>query len=306
MALRKISQSASVCFIRTCPGCPPESVGFLQLFIRELTVTNREYDYTPRQSSKFIELPHRYDANRLLGRLDALHSLQREALLSQLQLVHLQSGQVLCEPGDSFEYVYLPTTTVLSLQYVLSNGMMLEVAEIGSEGLFGQHLVGTNSVTPYRVVTCRDGFAYRVSRDALFKAQAGSAELRSLVLGCIQFLMAQIAQISFCSRHHLLKKQLCRWLILAYDRSRSVEIKITHSILAQMLGVWRESISDAAGDLQKMGLIRQHRRSIILVDLRGLDTQACGCHRTIRQEMKRIFPDSVRMATGLRAGERPA
>lgn len=258
-----------------------------------------------KRFSKIIELPHRYDANRLLGKLDAPHSLQRDALINQLQLVHLQSGQVVCEPGDSFEYVYLPTTTVLSLQYVLSNGMMLEVAEIGSEGLFGQHLVGTNSVTPYRVVTCRDGFAYRVSTDALFKAQAGSAELRGLVLGCIQFLMAQIAQISFCSRHHLLKKQLCRWLILAYDRSRSVEIKVTHSMLAQMLGVWRESISDAASDLQRMGLIQQYRGSIILADLHGLETQACACHRAIRQEMNRIFPDSVRMTTGPRAGEGP-
>ncbi|WP_408638635.1 Crp/Fnr family transcriptional regulator [Paraburkholderia ginsengisoli] len=267
---------------------------------------NREYDCMPKQSGKIIELPHRYDANRLLGKLDALDSLQRNALLSQLQLVHLQSGQVLCEPGDNFEHIYLPTTTVLSLQYVLSNGMMLEVAEIGSEGLFGQHLVGTNSVTPYRLVTCRDGFAYRVSTDALFKVLSGSAELRSLVLGCIQFLMAQIAQISFCSRHHLLKKQLCRWLILAYDRSRSVEIKVTHSMLAQMLGVWRESISDAAGDLQKMGLIHQHRRSIILADLQGLDMQACDCHRAIRKEMNRIFPDSVRIPAGRLAGETPA
>jgi CRP-like cAMP-binding protein len=257
----------------------------------------------PRQSGKLIELPHRYDANRVLGKFGAIHSSQCDALLSQLELVHLQSGQVLCEPGDSFEHVYLPTTTVLSLQYVLPNGMMLEVAEIGNEGLFGQHVLGKNSIAPYRLATCRDGFAYRVSMDALSKVLDSSAALRSLVVDCIQFVMAQIAQISVCSRHHLLKKQLCRWLILAYDRSRSVEIKVTHSMLAQMLGVWRESISDAAGELQKLGLIQQHRRSIVIADLHGLDVHACDCHRAIRKEMNRIFPKSVHMAAGRFAGK---
>ena len=266
-------------------------------------MTNPEPDCMPERSDKITELPHRRDANRLLGVLGALHPSQRDALQSQLQLVHLPSGQVICEPGDHFDHIYLPTTTVISLQYVLSDGMMLEVAEVGSEGLFGQHLIGNNSATPYRAVTSHDGFSYRLGVDAFLKVLSGSADLRNLVLRCIQFLMAQIAQVSFCSRHHLLKKQLCRWLILAYDRSRSVEIKVTHSVLAQMLGVWRETISDAAGDLQKMGLIHQHRSSIILADLHGLDAQACGCHRTIRQEMSRIFPDSVGSVMGLRLGE---
>ena len=264
-------------------------------------MTNSEHSCAPKRSGRSIELPHRHNANRLLAELNVLHSVDGNALLRELQLVHLQSGQVVCEPGDLFEYIYLPTTAVLSLQYVLSGSMMLEVAQVGSESLFGQHLIGTSSATPYRLVTCRDGFCYRIHTHSFLKILAGSAELRSLVLGCIQFVMTQITQISFCSRHHLLKKQLCRWLILAYDRSRSVEIKVTHSMLAQMLGVWRETVSDAAGDLQKMGLIQQHRSSIILADLDSLDAQACSCHKIIRQEMGRIFPNSLRSAMSLRA-----
>ncbi|MFM0592504.1 MULTISPECIES: Crp/Fnr family transcriptional regulator [Paraburkholderia] len=266
-------------------------------------MTYREPDCVPKRSSKIIELPHRHDTNRLLAATNTLPPSQREALLSRLQLVHLQSGHVLCEPGDYFDHIYLPTTTILSLQYVLSDGMMLEGAQVGSEGLFGQNLTGNNSATPYRAVACRDGFSYRLDADVFVEALSGSVQLRNLMLSCIQFQTAQIAQVSFCSRHHLLKKQLCRWLILAYDRSRSVEIKVTHNMLAQMLGVWRETISDAASELQKMGLIHQHRSSIILADLHGLDAQACGCHKSIRQELNRIFPDNVRAAMGLRLGE---
>jgi len=261
---------------------------------------NREQICTPKRSGTMIELPHQSDANRFLG---ALGPVEREMLSSHLQLVHLKSGQVLCEPGEQLEHIYLPTTTVISLQYVLSDGMMLEVAQIGDEGLIGRQIMGGNGAIPCRVVTCRDGFSYRLREDLFSQTLDTSAAMRGLVLRCIQLLMMQSAQISFCSRHHLLKNQLCRWLILAYDRSRSVEIKVTHNMLAQMLGARRETVSDAAGEIQKMGLIHQHRSSIILADLHGLDAQACGCHTAIRQEMNRIFPGNIRTLLGLRLGK---
>jgi CRP-like cAMP-binding protein len=266
----------------------------------------RPLDRKQTQSGRLIELPHRHSANRPLAQLDTLHPIQRNAFLNRLQLVHLQAGQVLCEPGDSLKFVYLPTTTVLSLQYALSDGMTLEVAQIGSESLFAQYFTGSSVAAAYRVVALRDGFCYRIQTAAFLEALADSPELRNVMLECMQFLSAQIAQISFCSRRHLLKKQLCRWFVLAYDRSRSIEIKVTHNVLAQLLGVYRETISDAAGQLQKTGLIQQHRSSIILADLDALDAQACGCHRAIRHEMQRIFSGHSGLSLPLRERDKSA
>jgi CRP-like cAMP-binding protein len=262
-------------------------------------VTHREYkESAARPGGVMIELPHRTDANRFLG---ALGAADRAALAGHLQLVHVKSGQVLCEPGEALDYVYLPVTTVISIQYASSDGMTLEVAEIGSEGLVSQELIGSNGATPCRVVTCRDGFAYRLGARVFSNLLRDSTDLRRLVFLCIQLLMVQATQISFCSRHHVLKHQLCRWFMLAYDRSRSVEIQVTHSMLAQMLGVRRETVTDAAGDIQKAGLIRQYRSSIILLDLPGLDAQSCGCHTIVRDEMNKILSGNVGVLAELRS-----
>lgn len=262
-------------------------------------MTHREFkEHTAKSPGALIELPHRSDANRFLG---ALGTAERAALASHLQLVHVKSGQVLCEPGEPLEFVYLPVTTVISIQYASSDGMTLEVAEIGSEGLVSQQMISSNGATPCRVVTCRDGFSYRLSKAVFSRVLDESAGMRRLVFLCIQLLMVQISQISFCSRHHVLKHQLCRWFMLAYDRSRSVEIQVTHSMLAQMLGVRRETVTDAAGEIQKMGLIRQYRSSIILADLPGLDAQACGCHTIIREEMNKILSGKVGVLDELRS-----
>ncbi|WP_323122776.1 Crp/Fnr family transcriptional regulator [Burkholderia alba] len=262
-------------------------------------MTHREFkEPAARPGGGMIELPHRSDANRFLG---ALGTVERAALAGHLQLVHVKSGQVLCEPGAALDYVYLPVTTVISIQYASSDGMTLEVAEIGSEGLVSQQLIGSNGAMPCRVLTCRDGFSYRLSERMFSSVLRESAEMRRLVFLCIQLLMVQVTQISFCSRHHVLKNQLCRWFMLAYDRSRSVEIQVTHNMLAQMLGVRRETVTDAAGDIQKAGLIRQYRSSIILADLPGLDAQACGCHTIIRDEMNKILSGNVGVLAELRS-----
>ncbi|CAJ9110582.1 cyclic nucleotide-binding domain-containing protein [Burkholderia pseudomallei] len=248
-------------------------------------MTYREYKEPATRAGGIIELPHRTDANRFLASLGVA---ERATLASHLQLVHVKSGQVLCEPGMALEHVYLPVTTVISIQYASSDGMTLEIAEIGNEGIVSPQLVGTDGASPCRVITCRDGFSYRLGARVLSNLLEESAQTRQAIFRCTHLLMAQTKQISFCSRHHVLKNQLCRWFLLAYDRSRSVEIQVTHSMLAQMLGVRRETVTDAAGDIQKMGLIRQYRSSIILVDLPGLDAQSCGCHAIIREEMKKI------------------
>ncbi|WP_196222163.1 Crp/Fnr family transcriptional regulator [Burkholderia ubonensis] len=252
-------------------------------------------------ASGMIELSPSFDANRFLAALDRD---DRAALASHLQLVHVKSGQVLCEPGETLAAVYLPVTTAVSLQYVSSGGMTLEVAEIGSEGVVCDDVIGGSGTTPCRVVACRDGFAYRLDRRAFAAAFDASPVLRHLLFVCLRLLIAQVSQITFCSRHHVLKHQLCRWFLLAYDRSRSIEIQVTHSMLAQMLGVRRETVTDAAGEIQKLGLIRQYRSSIVLADLPGLDRMACGCRGIVRDEMQRILSADAGVPAASRSGSR--
>lgn len=250
-----------------------------------MPVTHLARDGAARTSG-MIELSHSFDANRFLAALDRD---ERAALIPRLQLVHLKSGQVLCEPGASLAAVYLPVTTAISLQYVSSGGMTLEVAEIGSESIVCDDVIGGSGTMPCRAVACRDGFVYRLDRQAFAAAFDASPVIRHLVFVSVRLLMAQVSQITFCSRHHVLKHQLCRWFMLAYDRSRSIEIQVTHSMLAQMLGVRRETVTDAAGEIQKLGLIRQYRSSIVLADLQGLEKMSCGCRAIVRDEMKRIL-----------------
>lgn len=249
-------------------------------------------------TSGMIELSHSFDANRFLAALDRE---ERATLIANLQLVHLKSGQVLCEPGEMLTAVYLPVTTAISLQYVSSGGMTLEVAEIGSESVVCDDVIGGSGRMPCRAVACRDGFVYRLDRGIFAAAFDGSPVIRHLVFVCVRLLMAQVSQITFCSRHHVLKHQLCRWFLLAYDRSRSIEIQVTHSMLAQMLGVRRETVTDAAGEIQKLGLIRQYRSSIELADLAGLEKMSCGCRAIVRDEMKRILSADSSVTAAVRA-----
>ncbi|AFQ50795.1 Crp/Fnr family transcriptional regulator [Burkholderia cepacia] len=245
-----------------------------------------------------IELSHSFDANRFLAALDRD---QRAMLIANLQLVHLKSGQVLCEPGEMLAAVYLPVTTAISLQYVSSAGMTLEVAQIGSESIVCDDVIGGSGRMPCRAIACRDGFVYRLDRRIFATAFDASPVIRHLVFVSVRLLMAQVSQITFCSRHHVLKHQLCRWFLLAYDRSRSIEIQVTHSMLAQMLGVRRETVTDAAGEIQKLGLIRQYRSSIELADLGGLEKLSCGCRAIVRDEMKRILATDSGVTAAARA-----
>ncbi|KVK98240.1 Crp/Fnr family transcriptional regulator [Burkholderia ubonensis] len=243
------------------------------------------------------DLSQSFNTNRFLA---ALGREDRAALAGHLQLVHVKSGQVLCELGEPLAAVYLPVTTMVSLQYVSSGGMTLEVAEIGSEGIVCDEVIRGNGLASRRAVAWRDGFAYRLDRHAFEVAFDASPAIRHLLFVGLRMLIAQVSQITFCSRHHILKHQLCRWFLLAYDRSRSIEIQVTHVILAQMLGVRRETVTEAAGELQKLGLIRQYRSSIVLADLPGLKRISCGCHDIVREDMKRILSADTDMPTASR------
>ena len=183
-----------------------------------------------------IELSHSFDANRFLAAIDRDEPRRWPSPSTRPPEIRASA----LRPGEMLAAVYLPVTTAISLQYVSSGGMTLEVAEIGSESVVCDDVIGGSGRMPCRAVACRDGFVYRLDRRVFAAAFDASPVIRHLVFVCVRLLMAQVSQITFCSRHHVLKHQLCRWFLLAYDRTRSIEIQVTHSMLAQMLGVRRE------------------------------------------------------------------
>ncbi|MBJ9682651.1 Crp/Fnr family transcriptional regulator [Burkholderia multivorans] len=238
------------------------------------------------QTNNVIELPYALDVNHFLSALDGAN---RSALVPHLQLCHVDTGEILCDAGSTLPAVYFPVTTAVSVQYTMAGKPTLAVAEIGCEGVVCDDVVGGDSAMPRRVVVYRGGFAYRIDARRFNDACDASPLIRRQIFMRVQVVLAQISHTLFCSRHHPMQHQLGRWLLIAHDRSRSVEIPITHGMLAQMLGVRRETITDIAQTLQKLGLIRQHRGSIVLTDPAALANATCGCHRAIRDEAQRIL-----------------
>ncbi|MGS0893191.1 Crp/Fnr family transcriptional regulator [Burkholderia stagnalis] len=242
------------------------------------------------QANNVIELPYALDANHFLSALDGI---DRSALAPYMQLFHIETGQVLCNAGTNMDAVYFPVTTAVSIVYLSTGKTTLGMAEIGREGVICTDVVGGDCAMPRRVVVYRGGFAYRLDADRFADACDDSPALRRQVFMRLQMVLAQTAQTMFCSRHHGIQHQLCRWLLIAQERSRSIEIPVTHGVLGQILGVRRETVTDATQALQKRGLIHQHRGSIVLADLANLEQAACGCHRIVRDEVRRILDADV-------------
>ncbi|WP_107314688.1 Crp/Fnr family transcriptional regulator [Burkholderia metallica] len=236
------------------------------------------------QENNVIELPHALGANHFLSALDGII---RSELAPHLQLANLKTGQVLCDAGRNLEAVYFPVTAGISLQYTAGGRMTLGVTEIGREGVVCDDVVG--SAMQRRVVVYRGGFAYRLYARRFASACDASAAMRRQVFMRMQLILSQASQVMFCGRHHVMRQQLGRWLLVAYERSRSIEIPVTHGMLGQMLGVRRETVTEATRQLQELGVIDQHRGAIVLTDLANLERQGCDCHRIIRDETRRIL-----------------
>ncbi|MGU7843714.1 Crp/Fnr family transcriptional regulator [Burkholderia sp. AW33-5] len=232
------------------------------------------------QANNVIELPHALGANHFLSALDGI---SRSELAPHLMLANLKTGQVLCDAGDDLEAVYFPVTAGISLQYTAGGKTTLGVTEIGREGLVCDDVIG--SAMQRRVVVYRGGFAYRLYAHRFADACDASAAIRRQVFVRMQLVLSQASQVMFCSRHHVMRHQLSRWLLIAYERLRSIEIPVTHG----MLGVRRETVTDTTRQLHELGLIHQHRGAVVLTDLDGLERQGCDCHRVIRDETRRIL-----------------
>src|SRR5688572_15247208 len=231
--------------------------------------------------------------NRLLA---ALPQASYERLLPHLEPVLLPLGMALYESGGTQGYVYFPTSSIVSLLYVLENGSSAEIAVTGCEGLVGIALFMGGETTPSRAVVQSAGQGYRIRAAALkTKFEAGGA-LQFLLLRFTQALITQMTQTAVCNRHHAVDQQLCRWLLLSLDRLPANDLVMTQELIANMLGVRREGVTEAAGKLQADGLIEYSRGRITVIDRPGLEARVCECYGVVKKEYDRLLPAVDRQA----------
>ena len=223
--------------------------------------------------------------------LAAIPEQEYARLLPHLELVPLPLGTVLYESGSELRHVYFPTTAIVSLLYVMVDGASAEIAVVGKEGILGVALFMGGETMPNRAVVQSAGHAYRLKGQVLKQEFNRAEELQHLLLRYTQALLTQMAQTAVCNRHHSLDQQLCRWLLLSLERLSSNELIMTQELIANMLGVRREGVTEAAGNLQKAGLISYQRGHITVLDLVGLETRACECYSVVKKEFDRLLPE---------------
>ena len=231
---------------------------------------------------------HSPNQNHLLA---ALPAAEFESLAAHLELVPLPLGEILYEPGTQLRHAYFPTTSIVSLHYVMENGASAETAGVGNEGVVGISLFMGGDTTPSSAVVHTGGHAYRLERRLLKQEFERAGLFQRLLLRYTQALMTQTAQTAACNRHHSLEQQLCRWLLWTMDRVSSRELVITQELIASMLGVRREGVTEAAGKLQRAGFISYRRGHIAVIDRSGLETHACECYGVVKKEFNRLLSD---------------
>ena len=231
--------------------------------------------------------------------LAALPAADLERLRSSLKLVQLPLGKVLYESGSHQKYVYLPSTAIVSLLYMMADGASAEIAVVGNEGIVGVSLFMGGETTTSRAVVQSAGHAYQLPGKILKEEFTRAGALQYRLLRYTQALLTQMAQTAVCNRHHSLDQQLCRWLLLSLDRLSSNELVMTQELIANMLGVRREGVTEAAGNLQAAALIKYSRGHITVVDRAGLEARTCECYAVVKKEFDRLLPlASVDNATG--------
>ena len=231
--------------------------------------------------------PHTPQQNHLLA---ALPAKDYARLLSDLELVSMPLGWAVYESGGHLGYVYFPTTSIVSLLYVMESGASAEIAITGNEGLVGISLFMGGESTPSRAVVQSAGNGYRLRSNILKREFALGGNLQHLALRYTQALITQMAQTAVCNRHHALDQQLCRWLLLSLDRLESNELLMTQELIANMLGVRREGVTEAAGKLQAEGLIQYSRGHIKVLDRAKLEKRVCECYAVVKKEFDRLLP----------------
>ena len=229
-------------------------------------------------------------SNRLLA---ALPEEDYQALLPFLEPVPLPLGMALYESGGAQGYVYFPTSSIVSLLCVLEDGSSAEIAVTGCEGLVGIALFMGGETTPSRAVVQSAGHGYRIRAAALKKKFEVGGALQLLLLRFTQALITQMTQTAVCNRHHAVDQQLCRWLLLSLDRLPANELVMTQDLIANMLGVRREGVTEAAGKLQNDGMIRYSRGRITVLDREKLEARVCECYGVVKKEYDRLLPQAL-------------
>ena len=229
---------------------------------------------------------HKPHQNHLLA---ALPAEVQTRLFPHLELVELPLGKVLYESGDALRHVYFPTDSIVSLLYVMENGASAEISVVGNEGLIGVALFMGGESTPSRAIVQSAGFAYRLLGQRLKDEFNRHGEMLLLMLRYTQSLITQMAQTAVCNRHHSIDQQLCRWLLLSLDRLPSNKLTMTQELIANMLGVRREGVTDAASKLQKHGVIEYSRGQITVLDRPNLEKLSCECYAVVKKETDRLL-----------------
>ena len=235
-------------------------------------------------------LTHDPKANHLLAALPDAEWLR---WAPQLEAVELPLGRVLYESGVALTHIYFPTTAIVSLLYVMEDGASAEIAVVGREGLVGVSLFMGGESTPSRAVVQSAGYGFRLRAAALKEEFSNSSPVLHLLLRYTQALITQMAQTAVCNRHHTLDQQLCRWLLLSLDRLDGAELVMTQELIANMLGVRREGVTEAALKLQRAGLISYARGHITALDRAGLEARSCECYAVVKKEYDRLLPDRM-------------
>lgn len=228
---------------------------------------------------------HQPRRNQILGALSAPDWARLE---HTLQPVTLTLGTVVYESGVQLGYVYFPTTSIVSLLYVMADGASAEIAVVGNDGVVGIALFMGGESTPSRAVVQSAGEAYRMRSDVVKNEFVRGGDLQHLLLRYTQALITQMAQTAVCNRHHSIDQQLCRWLLMSLDRLEGDELAMTQELIANMLGVRREGVTEAAGKLQAAGLIRYSRGHITVLDRAGIENRCCECYGVVKLESDRL------------------
>ena len=239
---------------------------------------------------KLIIEPANPRDNQLLA---ALPEVELQRWLSDIEMVDMPLGQVISEPGRKMTHVYFPSASIVSLLYVMEDGLSAEIAVVGREGIVGISLFMGGESTPSSAVVQSAGAGFRLKANWLMQEFNRAGPVMHLLLRYTQALITQMAQTAVCNRHHSLDQQLCRWLLLSVDRLDSEHLVMTQELIANMLGVRRESVTEAAGHLQDAGLIRYKRGHITVVDRTGLEQRVCECYGVVKKEYDRLLPAKI-------------
>ena len=228
------------------------------------------------------------DQNHLLA---SLPKKELASFSAYLELVQMPLGKMLYVPDEQLEHAYFPTTSIVSLHYISESGATAEMAGVGNEGMVGVSLYMGGKSTPSSAVVQTAGAGFRLERGRLLQEFNRAGTMQRLLLRYTQALMTQMGQTAVCNRHHTVEQQLCRWLLLTLDRLPTNQLVMTQDLVASMLGVRREGVTEAAGNLQRLGFISYRRGHISVLDRGGLEERACECYEVVRTEIKRLFSD---------------